>query len=306
MKIDRREALRLMAAGGAALGINAISPVQLLAATPDLAVVTGDNPAANVRAAIESLGGIKRFVSKGDRVVIKPNIGFATEPLRTSTTDPTVVRAIAELVLNAGAKQVLIFDNPVVKNADVVLETSKIKQEVKSLQDTFVYTVRRDSMFREVDIPKGIALKKQKIAKDILETDVLISVPVAKSHGATKVSFSMKGWMGVVQDRRFWHVWVDLNQAIADVATFIQPKLTVLDATRGLLTGGPGGPGKIVQLKTIVAGIDQVAVDAYGVTLAPWGGKGYKVEDVPHIVKAAKMGVGTYDLSKLNIVKKSA
>lgn len=304
MKLDRRDALRLIAAGGAALGFSTLVPTTLWAATPDLVVATGGAAKANVRAALAGLGGMGKFVSKGDNVVIKPNIGFGNVPIRTSTTDPEVVRTLAEEALNAGAKKVMVLDNPCHK-ANIALEISGIKKSIEGLQDTFAFTVRRDNMFREVPIPKGKALKKQKVALDILEADTVINVPVAKSHGGAMVSFGLKAWMGAVKERKYWHVWVDLHQAIADMATIMRPKFTMVDATRALVTGGPGGPGRVDHLKTIVAGMDPVAVDAYALGLAPWGGKGYRPEQIPHIVKAAEHGLGTYDLKKLNILKKT-
>ena len=302
--IARRELLKLIAAGGAAAGLAKLGGplVALAGATPDIVVVEGADAAANVRAAVDALGGMGRFVSKGDKVVIKPNMGFGNPPQRATTTEPAVVRALAEMALNAGAKRVMVFDNPCHK-ANIVLDVCGIRDALKGLDDTFVYLVRRDNLFRKVAIPKGKALKRQKVAIDILEADVIINVPVAKSHGGAKVSFGMKNWMGVVKNRGFWHVVVNLHQAIADMATFIRPALTVLDATRALVTGGPGGPGKVVALRKVVAGIDPVAVDAYGLTLAKWGGKGYRPEDVPHIIKAAEHGVGTYELDRLNIVR---
>ena len=304
MKIDRREALRLMAAGTTALGFPTIFGASALAAQPDLTVITGADPQANVRAAINNLGGMKRFISKGDIVVIKPNMGFGNAPLRTTTTEPKVVRTLAEMALNAGAKRILIFDNPCHK-PNIVLDICGIKKEVSGLQDTFAYIIRGKKMFAEVNIPKGVALKKQKVARDILEADKIINVPVAKSHSGAKISFGMKGWMGVVKERVYWHTAVNLHQAIADISTLIKPDLTVLDATRALLTKGPGGPGKVANLQTIVAGIDPVAVDAYGVTMAPWGNTGLRIDQVPHIIKAAQLGVGTHDLKKLNILKKT-
>lgn len=304
MILKRREALRLIGAGTFVLGVSGISPTLVLAATPDLSVITGDDPKANVRAAVNALGGMKRFVSKGDKVVLKPNMGFGNVPLRTSTTEPKVVRALAEMALEAGAKQVLVFDNPCHK-ANIVLEVCGVKNELAGLQDTFTYIIQADKFFKEVQIPKGVVLKKTDLAVDILEADTIINIPVAKSHGGAKVSFGMKNWMGVVQNRKPWHVWMNLHQAIADISTFVKPKLTVLDATRCLVTGGPGGPGEVANTKTIVAGIDPVAVDAYGLNLAPFGGNGgYKVQDIPFILKAEALGVGISNLDKLNIYKK--
>lgn len=305
MNITRRELLKLLAQGGAALALSRFGTSVLAWAesAPDLVVITGDDPAKNTRAAIDALGGIRRFVSKGDKVVIKPNMGFSNPPYKATTTEPMVVRALSEMALSAGAKRVMVFDNPT-HNPDIVHEVCGIKKALEKLDDVFVYVLRRDNLFREVAIPKGKVLKKQDVAIDILEADVIINVPIAKSHGSAKVTFGMKNWMGVVKNRMYWHI-TNLNQAIADFATFIRPKLTVLDATRALVTGGPGGPGEIAVLKTIVAGTDPVAVDAYALKLAKWGGKGYKVEDVPYILKAAEMGVGSYELDKMNILQKT-
>ncbi len=275
------------------------------AGKPDLAVVVGADPAKNVRAAIDAMGGIGRFVSKGDVVTIKPNMGFANKPEAATTTDPRVVRAVAEQALSAGAKRVLIYDYPCHK-PDIALDICGVKDMMKGVDDTFVYVIQRETFFKEVTIPGGKTLKKIKVARDIMESDCIINLPVAKSHGSAKVSFGMKNWMGVVEDRKSWHFWHDLNTAIADISTFIRPKLTLLDATRALVTGGPGGPGKVEALNTIVAGIDPVALDAYGLTLAPFGGEGYKPADIKYLVDAASRGIGSYDLAKLNIHKMTA
>ncbi len=303
MKVDRRELLYGMGAAGA-ISLMPGFVASASAVGPDLSVITGSDPAKNARAAVEALGGMGRFVSKGDKVVVKPNLGFGNPSSKATTTEPQVVKAIVEMALNAGAKQVLVLDNPCHK-AKIVLEITGMKKELSKLDDTFVYIIKDDKFFKKVKLPASKSLKKTDIAVDILEADTIISVPVAKSHGGSKVTFSMKGWMGVVQNRKPWHVFLNLHQSIADISAFIKPKLIVLDATRALVTGGPGGPGKIAHLQTIVAGTDPVAVDAYGVTLAPWGGKGYKIEDIPHIVKAVELGVGRMDIANMNILKKT-
>ncbi len=312
MDITRRDLLKLAAmaaaagaAGGVAGKLGGSEALAETTKTPDIAAITGSDPAANAKAAIEALGGMKRFVKKGDKVVVKPNIGFGNPVSHCATTDPAVVRAVAELALQAGAKRVMVIDNPCHK-PEIALEISGIKKAVAGLSDCFAYTVRRSSLFRETAIPKGVALKKQNVAKDLLDADCIIAAPLAKSHGSAKVTFCMKGWMGMVEDRGYWHSSVDLNQAIADIATIIKPKLIVLDATRALITGGPGGPGDVVKLNTVAAGTDQVAMDAFGLTLAKFGGgEGYKLEDVPYIKMAADLGVGNYDLTKLTILRQT-
>ena len=304
MGIDRRDALRLITGGGLMMGMGAAFPSLAQAATPDLAVMTGPSIEKNVRAAIDAMGGMSKFVSKNDVVVIKPNMGFGNAPIKTTTTDPMVVKTIAVMALEAGAKRIMVCDRPCHK-PKIALQVNGIKQELSKLQDTFVYLFDDPKLFAEVSIPQGVSLKKAPIARDILESDVIINVPVAKSHGSAKVSFGMKNWMGVVNNPGSWHIKFALTQSIADIATFVKPKLTVLDATRALVTGGPGGPGKISKLDTIVAGINPVALDAYALTLAPWGGNGYKPEEIDFLVKAAKHGIGSYKLDGLNIMKKA-
>ncbi|RJO66093.1 MAG: DUF362 domain-containing protein [Myxococcales bacterium] len=303
MKLTRREMLRGLVAATAAAPF-ATFPNLLLAQdkppVPDLAVINGLDPAANVRAAVAALGGIGRFVTKGDRVTIKPNMGFGNPPEKATTTDPRVVRALAELALQAGAKRVMVIDNPCHK-ADIALEICGVKAAMKGLDDVFVATITAESFYREVKIPKAKSLTSAKVAIDVMDTDCLINVPVAKSHGSAIVSFGMKNWMGAVYNRTPWHVLHNLHQAIADMATFIRPRLTVLDATRALTTNGPGGPGEIASLNTIVAGVDPVAVDSFGVTLSKWDGDAYTPLKIPYIANAVAHGLGRSDVEALRI-----
>lgn len=305
MSVTRRDILKLISAGSLALGLPNMS--FLFAGSvpkPDIVAITGEDLAANVKEAIKLLGGMGRFVSKGDKVVLKPNMGFANKPIKATTTDPRVVRAVAELALEAGAKRIMVLDYPC-HSTDIAIDTCEVKGELSKLEDTFVYAIENEKFFREVNIPQGKELKKARIAFDVLEADCLINIPIAKSHSSTYVSFSMKNWMGIVKDRRSWHVLIDLNQAIADLATFMKPKLTVVDANRVLLTGGPSGPGRIIEPKTVIAGVDPLAVDVFSLALAPWGGKWHTPEQVPHIRNAIAHGIGNHDLSALNILKKT-
>lgn len=301
MNPSRRDSLKLLVATSASASLLGGGPLFAAEVAPDLVKVTGANPAANTRKAIELLGGMARFVSKGDKVVIKPNMGFGNAPEKATTTEPQVVRAVAEMVLNAGARRVMVIDNPCHK-AGIVLEVCGVKQACADLDDTFVLTITDQDFFREVSIPDGAVLSTQQVAVDILEADVLINLPVAKSHSAARVTFGLKNWMGAVFARQPWHTFYDLNKAIADLATFLRPQLTILDATRALLTGGPGGPGQIVQLDTVLAGVDPVAVDTLALTLGAFGGRGYEPKDIRCLVLAEERGVGTTAIDSLKLV----
>ena len=145
-----------------------------------------------------------------------------------------------------------------------------------------------------------------KIIKDVLASDVIISMPTAKSHATTGVSLGMKGLMGLIWDRKYFHSSVDINPAIAELAATVKVSLVVLDASRALLTAGPSGPGLIAYPETIVAGTDQVAVDAYGVTLAKWYNTGFAPRQVKHIAAAQELGLGTCNLDEVNVLKAQA
>jgi uncharacterized protein (DUF362 family) len=134
----------------------------------------------------------------------------------------------------------------------------------------------------------------------VLEADKFINLPTAKSHSATGVSLGMKGLMGLIWDRGALHQ-MNLHQAIADLATVIRPDLTIIDATRAMTSGGPGGPGKTVQLDTVIAGTDPVAVDSYAVGITQWYNKSFSGKSVKYIVAASELGLGEIDTAKMQI-----
>jgi len=299
MDWNRRDALKSGLAISASLGLNLAVPLSALADGPTLIKATG-YPYEATRKAVELLGGMSKFVGRGSSVVIKPNMGFAHPPNIASTTNPEVIRALAEMALDAGAKRVLILDNPV-HNPKTCLEQNGIRQAVKDLSIAVV-APREAKFFTELPVPEGRQLRKTDVYTDIIEADTFINVPTAKCHGGSTVSLGMKNLMGAVRDRRPFHTIHDLHQSIADLASLVRPHLTVLDASRCLLTNGPGGPGKMLLTKTIIAGTDPVAVDAMGVTLAPWYERQFAPEDIGHIVIASKMGLGEIDSARWKVL----
>ncbi|MCM8768269.1 MAG: DUF362 domain-containing protein [Candidatus Omnitrophica bacterium] len=243
--------------------------------------------------AIEMLGGMGKFVKKGQRVVIKPNIAWNRTVDQAANTHPEVVKALVKLCLQAGAREVIVIDNTC-NPWNMTYVTSGIEAAVKEAGGTMKPPVS----FKKVNLGSSQVLKEAEILEEVASADVLINVPVVKVHGSqAKVTISMKNLMGVVKDRGFFHR-TDLNRCIAEIAAFIKPALTVLDATRILLTRGPQGPGEVKILKTVVAGTDFVALDAFGATLL-----GVKPETVGHIQIAAEMGLGQNDLTKVRVRK---
>ena len=270
----------------------------------DLAVISGE-PIATTRKALEVLGGISRFVKKGQRVVLKPNMSFSRTPEFATTTHPLVVATVAQACIEAGAQQVLVLDHTL-QRAELCLERTGIRDACKNIPGVHVLALQERKFFREIKIPQGKVLERVQVIKEVLDNSVLINIPIAKSHSATGVSIGMKGLMGLIWDRESFHSQYNINQAIADLATVIKPQLTILDATRVLTSGGPGGPGEVKKPNLIVAGIDPVAVDSYGVSVAPWYGQNFKGRQVEHLLVSHQRGLGKIDVEQLKIFKEKA
>jgi uncharacterized protein (DUF362 family) len=266
---------------------------------PDLVVATGD-PGPATKAAVAALGGMGRFVRTGDKVVIKPNMSFANPPEMATTTHPEVVRQLVSLCLEAGASRVLVVDNPL-RGIEQCLEQTGLKAACEFDQRSQVVGLADKRFYEQVSVPKGVDLKSTWVMKSILESDVLIAAPVAKSHSATGVSLTMKGMMGLIYSRREFHRDMDLDTAIVDLCTLLVPKLAVIDASRVLSTGGPGGPGKVLELKKIVASANMVSADALAVTLGTWYEKKFQPRQVKHILMAHERGLGRMDVEDLVI-----
>jgi len=179
---------------------------------------------------------------------------------------------------------------------------SKIPEMCEVVPNTRVYMIKPQRLFREVKLDRGILVKSMEVSSEVLDSDVLISVPVGKTHGSAGVSLSMKGMMGLIfdTDRRAFHSR-DLHESIVDMVTILKPHLCVIDGTRILGSGGPGGPGEVIPLNVIIASPDMVAADAQMVALGTWYGKKIEPAQVRHISMAAQRGLGRIDLDKLNI-----
>jgi uncharacterized protein (DUF362 family) len=296
--MDRRAFLKDIAAGGLAAGAAA----RLIAggaapAGPDLAVVQGESPAAITKGALAALGGMAKFVAKGDVVMIKPNIGWDRTPEMAACTNPEVIRALVEMSLAAGAKKVVVMDNTT-NQAQRCYARSGIQAAAKEAgaEVPFVNVRRVKKM-----AVKGEWLKEWDIIQDFVEADKLINVPIAKHHSLCRVTMGMKNWLGAIGDPRN-QLHQKLDEAVVDLHAFFKPTLTVLDAWRILVRNGPQGgrPSDTKLLKTVVAGRDGIAVDALGATffdLAP--------ADLPALKMAAQRGLGRIDLEKLTLEKRT-
>jgi uncharacterized protein (DUF362 family) len=297
--VDRRTFIKLAALTGAGLslpnGLNAIAGVVETATRPDLVVAHGASPEKIVMAALDAMGGIKRFISRGDIVVIKPNIAWDRTPEQAGNTNPEVVAAVVKLCFEAGAKKVKVFDRPVNDPRRCYVQ-SGIVSAAKAVGADVDYMDERK--FKDMDI-RGVALKSWPLYTDVFEADKVINIPIAKHHSLAKLTMSMKNWMGVMGGSRR-QIHQKLDESLVDLSMKIKPTLTILDAVRILTANGPqgGSLADVKKLDTIIVGVDPVAIDSYGATLF-----GMKGSDLGYVTIGHKLGLGQMDLNKLRIKK---
>jgi uncharacterized protein (DUF362 family) len=251
------------------------------------------------RAAVDALGGMRSFIKKGDIVVIKPNIGWDRTPEQGANTNPAVVATLVRMAYEAGAKKVKVFDRSCNDPRRCYVQSGiEAAAKAAGAEVSFV----DDRKFREVPIKGGVAIQSWPLYAELLEADKIINVPVAKHHGLAKLTMAHKNWMGMMGgDRGKIHQHMD--HALVDLSLVIKPCLTVLDAVRILTAHGPqgGNLADVKKLDTIIAGVNQVSVDAYGATLF-----GHTGADLGYVVNGAQRGLGVMDLGKLNIKKLEA
>jgi uncharacterized protein (DUF362 family) len=301
--MDRRRFLFTAACGlGSLHAASALPRLGRLGEPAQLAFSVNENAAAAVRAAVDAVGGIARFVTPGAVVLLKPNVSFPNPPEWGSTTHPAVIAAMATLCAEAGAKRVIAADYPMGRAAQC-FERSGLNALLAERKDISFVELKEESQFELVELPAGEEVRQLAVAKLLRKADVFINLPTAKTHSATGVSFGLKNLMGLFWDRYPFHRSYNLHNAIVDLATVMKPQLTVLDAMYALTTNGPQGPGKVVRLNTVVAGSDPVAVDAAGLSLAEWNNRTTDARGVEHIARAADRGIGTADLASLRIAR---
>ncbi len=263
-----------------------------------LSVATGTDWAGLVEKALGPLGGIKAFVKPGMKVAVKPNASFDRKPEQGSNTHPQILTSVVKLCLDAGAKEVTVFDRTLHEERRSYVN-SGLAPAVDAINDERAQMVHVDDRkFVKVDMGKGIVLRSWEFYKPALDADAYINVPVAKHHGQAGLSLGLKNILGIIGGNRGKVHW-NLDQGIADLNTVKTPTLTIIDATRILLRNGPSG-GNLDDVKTtntVIASADTVAADAYATKHL------FKrePEEIEHIGKASNLGIGQMDLDKITI-----
>jgi len=261
---------------------------------PHLVVVQGGEPRALVQRALEDLGGIRRFVSAHDVVVLKPNIAWDRTPEQAANTNPEVVAEVVRQCWQAGAKRVLVTDVSC-NEPRRCFQRSGIQAAARAEGAEVI--LPDPELYREVDLG-GVVLKSWPVFTPFLEADKIINLPIAKHHGLVGVTLGMKNWYGILGGQRN-RLHQQIHQSLADLANFMLPTVTLLDCYRILLRNGPTGGNleDVVLKKTMVAGTDPVALDAY-VAKAYWN---LDPEHLPYLQMAAACGLGTVDFEKLAV-----
>ena len=303
-QIDRRTFIRrtvqaaIAAAAGGLPALDLLSLPAQAAQAPPLAVRKGQDIPLLVRETISALGGIQNFVKPGEVVVVKPNIGWDRTVELAANTHPGVVKTLVQLCLEAGAKQVRIFDRPCNDERRCYTQ-SGIRSSMESIRSERVsleYMDRR--AYKELTIKGGQAFDRWEFYMPVIEADRLINVPIAKHHSISQLTLGMKNLMGVIGGNR-GRLHHNIAESLSDIASVIHSDLTVVDATRILKANGPQG-GRLQDVRvldTLIASPDIVAADAYATTLF-----GLSPEQVPTVVAAARRGLGVMDLKQVRMV----
>ncbi len=305
--MDRREFLRL---AGIAAGIAALpASVSRLGAAADpqvpVAMARGGSHGGNAEKAVAALGGMKAFVSRGDVVVVKPNIGWDRTPEQAANTHPDVVVAVASMCLAAGAKSVRVFDRTC-NEARRCYASSGIQEAVErfakknGVADALrVYHVEGRKFVR-TEIKGALALSSWELYRDVLEADKLVNVPIAKHHSLSDVTLGMKNLMGVMGGNR-GQIHFRIPECLVDVNRRLPSHLTVIDASRVLLRNGPSG-GDLADVQNFGAAFASGNVVAADVAAAE-AVFGLKAESVAHLRKALESGLGISSPSQVRLLR---
>jgi uncharacterized protein (DUF362 family) len=302
-KINRRQFIQKSAAISlsSVLGGTLASNIKFKDQNIDIVVVKGRDYFKSAKKAMETLGGMKKFVPKNSKVALLPN----PQSHHPGTfTKPEIVRASIQMCKEAGAKEIACIGWLPRRH----WENTGIKKVIDEEGTQLVITNSRDeTLFKPVPVPKGEVLKEARIMRTFYNYDVLINMNIIKEHSGSNLSGALKNLMGInspVSDRNF-HKMIGttnkddmrhLDHCIADLNIIIQPDLCIIDATEFIITNGPNGPGELLKPQKVIAGTDPVAIDSYGANLI-----GYNQKDILVITKSYEHCIGEMDLEKVNI-----
>ena len=237
--------------------------VEASATAAQLGIARGQHTDAMVRAAVDALGGIGRFIAKGDIVLIKPNVAFERSAALGATTNPEVLGALIALVKSAGAKEVRVADNPIESPESCFVRSGVREAALKAGARLYL---PRPSDFRTLNVVGAKWIEKWPFFwSPFIGVDKVIGVAPVKDHNLCHASMTTKNWYGLLGGRRN-QFHQDIHGIITDLALMMRPTLLILDGTRVLFRSGPTG-GSLSDVRpgqTIAASTDSLALDAFG------------------------------------------
>ncbi len=300
--IGRRDFFKTGAGAGLTLAMGkalaAASAGAVKAKAPTVGVGIGEDYGKAAVLAVELAGGIKRFVPKGAKVALLPNVQ-SRHP--GSFTKPEILRAVIRLCRKAGASEINCLSLQTAKQ----WEDTGLKAVLEAEGAGLKLFEKDESLFKPIPVPNGVVLKEARILAALFDHDLLINMPITKDHAGNKFTGTMKNLMGLSSsesNRTFhrpnWKTDPDdvahLDQSIVDLNKAVRPAFNVVDATEFIVSNGPFGPGQLFRPHRVVAGTDRVAVDAYCASL--WA---LKPEDIVQIKRGAEQGLGEIDPDKI-------
>ncbi len=276
----------------------ATSPPAAATGMPDMVIATGADPGQTARKAMDALGGMSRFVKPGGFVLVKPNASFTDGPEAATSTHPEVVRQVVAMCREAGAGRVVVMDHCLRGSRRACLDGNGIgTAATQAGAELMVYDSSESGHGVETAIPGAVAMRSVRIYPEVLQADLVITVPKAKHHGSAGLSLGMKNFIGVTAEMSRVHNY-GLHQGVADLNTLIKPGLSIIDASVILLDNGPGGPGPTHTTNTVIASRDVVAADSYACTLFGRSGA-----EIGYIAAGNRAGLGEIDLNKVRIIR---
>ena len=266
-------------------------------ATLKMSIITGMDRVKTINRGLEALGGIETFIKQGDGVLLKVNAAFATPPILSATTNPQLVAEVARLCYKAGASTVVVTDNPI-NDPSSCFSLTGIEEAAQSAGAKVL--LPRERSFQPTTVSDGVLIRNWPILWEPFQgVNKVIGIAPVKDHHRSGASMTMKNWYGLLGGRRnIFHQ--DINNIIKELAIMVRPTLVVLDGTTTMMTNGPtgGSLGDLKETGVMVVSTDQVAADAFGVTLL-----GKKPTELPYIAMAEAAGVGTADFNSLSPVR---
>ena len=263
----------------------------------EIAVVKNKgNIASAVRESIDLMGGVGKYIQRGDKVCIKPNLCMDKPNSTGVTTHPAVVESLVRMAWEAGARDVVIGDG-----TTVGLSTAKVFDvtgyyEMARRCGARLIDLNEDDMVR-IDIKDGFALKNIHVSREVLSSECVINVPMLKTHIHTIVTVSMKNMKGVISPRtkRKCHL-VGLEGSIVDINRYVRSNLIVVDGIIGHEGLGPQS-GDPVRMDLIIAGDKTASVDSMCARIM-----GVDPFSVKYLVMAAYAGLGEVYTRKIRVL----